>query len=89
MSRVTTGLPMVICSNQSAATKVSSLESLPQTLRPSQFVIFVVNGYREFVSYSDFPWQIISSLLARSQWQAANGASNSSRKRPVSRKAKT
>jgi hypothetical protein len=80
---------MVICSINPPQPKYLPFESLPQTLRPSQFVIFVVKGYREFVSYSDFPWQIISGLLARSQWQAANGASNSSRKRPVSRKAKT
>jgi len=34
-------------------------QSLPQTLQPSESVIFVVQGYREFVSYSAFPWQII------------------------------
>jgi hypothetical protein len=37
-------------------------QSFPQTLQPSEFVIFVVKGYREFVSYSEFPWQIISGF---------------------------
>ena len=37
-------------------------ESLPQTLRPSEFMIFVVKGYREFVSYFQFPSQITSGL---------------------------
>jgi hypothetical protein len=41
---------------------VSSLSITSQTLQPSEFVIFVVTGYREFVCYSEFPWQIISGL---------------------------
>jgi hypothetical protein len=31
-------------------------------MQPFEFVIFVVKGYREFVSYSEFPWQITSGL---------------------------
>src|SRR5882724_13519223 len=50
------------CSNPDAATKVSSLSIISQTLQPSEFVIFVVTEYREFVWYSEFPWQIISGL---------------------------
>jgi hypothetical protein len=45
---------------RAAATKVSSLSITSQNLQPSEFVIFVVTGYREFVCYSEFPWQIIT-----------------------------
>jgi len=31
-------------------------------MQPFEFVIFVVKGYREFVSYSEFPWQITSGF---------------------------
>jgi hypothetical protein len=42
-------------------------ESLPQTMQPFEFVIFVVKGYREFVSYSEFPWQITSGFPVRTK----------------------
>jgi hypothetical protein len=48
--------------HRAAATKVSSLSITFQTLQPSEFVIFVVTGYREFVCYSEFTWQIISGF---------------------------
>jgi hypothetical protein len=46
---------------------VSSLSITFQTLQQSELVTFVVTGYREFVCYSEFPWQIISGLPVRAQ----------------------
>src|ERR1700730_7337150 len=60
---------MVIGSSRSAAPKFLLFESLPQTLQPSEFVIFVVKGYREIVSYSGFPWKIISGLPSSARYR--------------------
>jgi hypothetical protein len=58
---------------------VSSLSITFQTLQPSEFVIFVVTGYREFVCYSEFPWQIFPGcgfVLARHPFTTRHGASH-------------
>jgi hypothetical protein len=45
---------------QAAATKVAFLSIIPATQQSSEFVIFLIDErYREFVSSSEFPWQII------------------------------
>jgi hypothetical protein len=43
---------------QASASKVSLLQSLAQTLQPSEFVILVVKGYLDFVSSELDYWDL-------------------------------
>jgi hypothetical protein len=44
------------------APTTKSISATSANLQPSEFVVFVVKGYREFASYSEFLWQIISGF---------------------------